>query len=136
MRLKQIPPHTLITAFAAVAWLASFPLRSMNPGFNLGPAADTLMATCVAWWMKMQKASGKADGLMVEVVENIALPYISTAHSNKVQPKPTLGSTTPSVVQPKPTLGSTTPSVVQPKPPTPRPVQPTTKPTGGLPWET
>ena len=117
--IKQVPPHTLITGLAAIAWLASFGLRAVFPDFALGPAADTLMATCVAWWMKVQKDSGKADGLMVEVVENVALPYISTAHADA--PKVPV----PSV--PKPPA---------PKPPAPKPVPTTTtNPAGGLPWE-
>mgnify|MGYP006270223405 CR=1 FL=1 len=110
--IKQVPPHTLITGLAAIAWLASFGLRAVFPDFALGPAADTLMATCVAWWMKQNKAKNP-DGLMNEVLEKVAMPYISTAHS----PAPSV---------PKP---------VQPTP-APKPVPTTTtQPTGGLPWE-
>ena len=121
-KLTQIPPHTLITIVAAIAWLGSFVLRAVNPEFALGPAADTLMATCVAWWMKVQKDSGKADGLMVDVVEKVALPFISTAHADD-PPVPKI----PVPSAPKPPA---------PKPPAPKPVPTTTtKPTGGLPWE-
>jgi hypothetical protein len=120
--LKQIPPHTLITGIAAIAWLASFGLRAMFPGFALGPAADTLMATCVAWWMKANKQKNP-DGLMNEVMEKIALPYISTAHSPDRTPVTTpVGTPAPKPPAPKPTTAVT-------------PTQPTTKPTGGLPWE-
>jgi hypothetical protein len=120
--IKQVPPHTLITGVAAIAWLASFGLRAVFPGFALGPAADTLMATCVAWWMKANKDAGKGDGLMNEVMEKIALPYISTAHSPAPSPA--------AVYTPKPVTPAQKP--VQPSP---KPVQPTTKPPGGLPWE-
>lgn len=118
--IKQVPPHTLITGIAAIAWLASFGLRAVFPDFALGPAADTLMATCVAWWMKQNKAKNP-DGLMNEVMEKIALPYISTAHA------PERTQVTASV---------NTPKQAPPRPITPiTPAQPTTKPTGGLPWE-
>ena len=122
--IKQVPPHTLITGVAAIAWLASFGLRAVFPTFAWGPAADTLMATCVAWWMKQNKEKNP-DGLMNEVMEKIALPYISTAHS----PVP---STPPPVVA----TPAYTPKPSAPRPITPiTPVQPTTKPPGGLPWE-
>ena len=123
--LKQVPPHTLITGIAAIAWLASFGLRAMFPGFALGPAADTLMATCVAWWMKANKQKNP-DGLMNEVMEKIALPYISTAHSpgtERTQVTVPVNTSSQKQSAPRPNTAIT-------------PAQPTTKPTGGgLPWE-
>ena len=114
--IKQVPPHTLITGVAAIAWLASFGLRAVFPGFALGPAADTLMATCVAWWMKQNKATNP-DGLMNDVLEKVALPYIQTAHSPVPASAP--------AYSPKPV-----------QPPAPKPAAPTTtRPPGGLPWE-
>jgi hypothetical protein len=118
--IKQVPPHTLITGIAAIAWLASFGLRAMFPDFKLGPAADTLMATCVAWWMKQNKAKNP-DGLVNEVMEKIALPYIQTAHAPERTPVSAPVSTP--VYTPKPV-----------PPPAPKPVT-TSTPTGGLPWE-
>jgi hypothetical protein len=118
--IKQVPPHTLITGIAAIVWLASFGLRAVFPGFALGPAADTLMATCVAWWMKQNKEKNP-DGLMNEVMEKIALPYISTAHAPE-STQVTAPVSTP-VYTPKPV-----------QPPAPKPVTSST-PIGGLPWE-
>lgn len=125
--IKQVPPHTLITGVAAIAWLASFGLRAVFPTFAWGPAADTLMATCVAWWMKQNKQKNP-DGLMNEVLEKIALPYISTAHApDETERTQVTASVSTPVYTPKPSA---------PGPITPiTPVQPTSKPTGGLPWE-
>lgn len=117
--IKQVPPHTLITGIAAIAWLASFGLRALFPGFALGPAADTLMATCVAWWMKQNQAKNP-DGLVNEVMEKIALPYIQTAHA-------------PEPAQVSPPVSTTYQANRYP----PRPITPITpvQPTGVLPWE-
>lgn len=119
MKFKDIPVPTLITGIAGVAWLGSFGLRALKPDFALGPAADTLMATCTAWWMKTRRdANGGQDDLLTDVVSKVALPYISTAHADD-DPEP-----------PKPA-----------QPYTPKPTQPAPKPTtppkpkpGGMPW--
>ena len=111
MNIKDIPPHTLITGVAAVAWLGSFALRAVNPEFALGPAADALMTTVVGYWFTQNKKSG--DGLLGEVVNKVALPMISTAHAPA--PKPAA------------------PPVPKPVPPTaPKPTTPPKQ--GGLPW--
>ncbi len=113
MNIKDIPPPTLITAGAVVAWLGTFVLRAVNPEFAGGPAADALMATVTAWWMKTRKdANGGKDDLLTEVVGKVGLPMISTAHT----PKPAAPNPAPPV---KP--------AAQP-PPTSTPKQ------GGLPW--
>lgn len=118
MKLKDIPMPTLITGIAGVAWLGSFGLRALKPDFALGPAADTLMATCTAWWMKTrQDANGGQDDLLTEVVSKVAMPYISTAHADDELPKPAQ----PYI--PKPT-----------QPYTPKPAPPTKPKIGGMPW--
>ena len=117
MKLKDIPTPTLITGAAVVLWLGTFVLRSVNPEFSGGPAADALMATVVAWWAKTRKdANGGQDDLITEVLSKNVLPLVSTANTPapvQAQPNPAIGSTKPPVVQPKPT-----------QPPKP----------GGLPW--
>jgi hypothetical protein len=116
VNIKDIPVPTLITGAAALAWLGSFALRAMNPEFSGGPAADAMMATVVAWWMKTRKENnGGKDDLLTEVVSKNVLPMISGAHA----PAPT---PTPSVIPP-------------PKPSAPPPPKPSTPPKqGGLPW--
>ena len=117
MNIKQVPPHTIITAAVAVAWLGSFALRAINPEFALGPAADALMVTTVTYWLKAQAGARKdGSGLVESLVNEVALPMISTAH-------------TPGTPAAKPV----TPA--QPtKSPTPPYTPPTTPPKGGLPW--
>ena len=114
MNIKDIPPHTLITGVAAVAWLGSFGLRALNPEFALGPAADALMTTVVGYWFTANHKAGDGGDLLGEVVNKVAIPMISTAHA---APKPA----------PKPAAPAPKPSAPPPKPTTP------TKP-GGLPW--
>ncbi len=118
MNIKDIPPHTLITAVAAVAWLASFVIRAFVPDFALGTAADALMTTCVGYWFTANKKSGDGSGLLEEVVTSVAMPMIATANS----PKPTAPSAPTSSVPPAPR------PVTPPVRPTPPPAQ------GGLPW--
>lgn len=118
MNLKEIPPHTMITAVAAVGWLASFVLRAVNPAFALGPAADALMTTVVAYWMKANKdAKRDGAGLVDAVMNEVALPMIANAHPAPAPPPDGLRSPQ---AAPKPAPA--------PKPPAP----PTTK--GGSPW--
>jgi hypothetical protein len=111
MKLKDIPPPTLITGVAAIAWLGSFGLRALNPSFALGPAADALMTTVVGWWFTENHKAG--DGLLGSIVSKNVIPSIATAHA---EPKP----------------GQVTPPVYVPKPSPPKPTKPI-KP-GGLPW--
>ncbi len=120
MNIKDIPPHTLITGVAAIAWLGSFGLRALNPEFALGPAADALMTTVVGYWFTVNKKSGKDDGsgLLEEVVTSVAMPMIATAHSSK--PAAPNAPTSPAPPAPRP--------VTPPVRPTPPPAQ------GGLPW--
>jgi hypothetical protein len=114
VNIKNIPTPTLITAGAVVVWLGSFVLRSLNPEFSGGPAADALMATVVAWYAKTRKdANGGKDDLITEVLSKNVLPLVSNAHTT---PAPT----------PAPRPSSPPPSS-PPKPSTP-PKQ------GGLPW--
>ena len=118
MKFKDIPIPTLVTGIAGVAWLGSFGLRALKPDFALGPAADTLMATVVAWWIKTRKDSlGGQDDLLTDIASKVALPYISTAHADD-EPAP-----------PKPAQPYT------PKPAQPYTPKPTTPPKpGGMPW--
>jgi hypothetical protein len=116
VNIKDIPVPTLITGAAALAWLGSFALRAMNPEFSGGPAADAMMATVVAWWMKTRKENnGGKDDLLTEVVGKNVLPMISGAHAPTPTPAP---SPAPRPSPPPP------PST----PPPPPPKQ------GGLPW--
>lgn len=120
MKLKDISLPTLITGIAGVAWLGSFGLRALKPDFALGPAADTAMATCVAWYAKTRLAQGgQGDDLLSEVLTKSVLPYVSTAHAED--------EPAPKSAQPY------TPKPAKPAQPyTPKPTQP--KPGGGMPW--
>ena len=116
MNIKDIPTPTLITGGAVVLWLGSFVVRSMNPEFSGGPAADALVATVIAWWAKTRKdANGGKDDLITEVLTKNVLPIVS--HS-------------PAAAPPTPTPAPT------PAPrPSPPPAPPSTPPKqGGLPW--
>ena len=115
MKLKDIPPHTLITAVAGVAWLGSFVIRSIKPDFALGAAADALMTTVVGYWFTANHKAGGND-LLNEVVTKVGVPYISTAHQDKPTPPPYMPPPRPS-----------TPPPYTP-PPRSAPKQ------GGLPW--
>lgn len=117
MKLKDIPTPTLITGGAVVLWLGTFALRSVNPEFSGGPAADALMATVVAWYAKNRKdANGGKDDLITEVLTKNVLPMVSTANT----PTPSAPTSMP-------------PPSPAPKPAMPpKPTQPP-KP-GGLPW--
>ena len=116
MNIKDIPVPTLITGAAALAWLGSFALRAMNPEFSGGPAADAMMATVVAWWMKTRKENnGGKDDLLTEVVSKNVLPMISGAHAPTPAPAPYPAPTSP-------------PRPAAPPPPSTPPKQ------GGLPW--
>ena len=120
MKLKDIPMPTLVAGAASVLWVGSFGLRAIKPDLAIGPAADTLMATVVAWWIKTRKESlGGQDDLLTEVASKVALPYISTAHADD---EPPAQPYTPKPAQP--------PKPVQPY--TPKPTAPP-KP-GGMPW--
>ena len=116
MKLKDIPLPTLVTGIAGVAWLGSFGLRALKPDFALGPAADTMFATCVAWYAKTRLAKEGQDDLLSEVLTKSVVPLISTAHADDEPPKP---------AQPY------TPKPAQPY--TPKPTTPP-KPPGGMPW--
>ena len=116
MKFKDIPMPTLVTGIAGVAWLGSFGLRALKPDFALGPAADTMFATCVAWYAKTRLAQGGQDDLLSEVLTKSVVPYISTAHAE--EPEPAKPAYAPAPYTPKPTA---------PKPSAPK------KP-GGLPW--
>ena len=123
MKFKAIPAYTWVAGVAAVAWVGSFGLRAIKPDMAIGPAADTLMATVVAYWMKARKAANNGeDDLLTEVAAKVALPYISTAHSDKPAPD------SPAPYTPKPTTYNP-PPYTPPRPSTP----PAPKP-GGLPW--
>ncbi len=113
---KDIPAYTWVAGVAAVAWVGSFGLRAIKPDMAIGPAADTLMATVVAYWMKARKAANNGeDDLLTEVAAKVALPYISTAHSDKPD---------------TPTQAPYTPKPVPPY--TPKPTAPPKQ--GGMPW--
>ena len=122
MKLREIPPHTLITGIAGIAWLGSFVARAIKPDFALGAAADALMTTVVGYWFTADhKAKGGGD-LLGEVVTKVGLPYISTAHSDAPQ------------TSQKPV---TKPTYTNPRPgaPTAKPGTKATPPKqGGLPW--
>jgi len=110
MKFKDIPVPTLVTGIAGVAWLGSFGLRALKPDFALGPAADTMFATCVAWYAKTRSAKGGQDDLLSEVLTKSVVPFISTAHAEEPEPP-------------------------KPAPYTPKPApKPTPKKPGGLPW--
>ena len=122
MKLKDIPIPTLVAGAASVLWVGSFGLRAIKPDLAIGPAADTLMATVVAWWIKTRKdAQGGQDDLLTEVATKFALPYISTAHADD---EPPAQPYTPKPAQP-----------YSPKPAQPYTPKPTTPPKpGGMPW--
>ena len=113
-KLKAIPPHTLITAVAGVAWLGSFVIRAVNPDFALGAAADALMTTVVGYWFTANHKAGDGDDLLGAVVSKNVLPAISGAHA---PPKPSQPAAPPAS-----------------KPYTPKPVPPASTKQGGLPW--
>lgn len=129
MKLKDIPAPTLITAGAVVAWLGTFVLRAVNPDFSGGPAADALMATVTAWWMKTRKdANGGKDDLITEVVGKNVLPYISTAHAEDT---PAPQQAPPQQAAPRPPSYQPPVTGVPPRPYTPPPASPKQ---GGMPW--
>ncbi len=116
MKLKEIPTYTWVAGVAAVAWVGSFGLRAIKPDYGLGPAADTLMATVAAWYVKARKdANNGQDDLITDVVTKVAMPIFSTAHTPE-KPKPEQPYTPKPAPAPKTT----------PKPTTPKP--------GGMPW--
>lgn len=118
MKIKDIPLPTLVTGIAGVAWLGSFGLRALKPDFALGPAADTMFATCVAWYAKTRLAKEGQDDLLSEVLTKSVVPLISTAHADD-EP-----AATPKPAQP-----------YTPKPAQPYTPKPTTPPKpGGMPW--
>jgi hypothetical protein len=121
VKLKDIPTPTLITGGAVVLWLGTFVLRSINPEFTGGPAADALMATVVAWWAKTRATTHGEGDLISEVLTKNVLPLVSPP------PKP---GTPPPSVPPKPPPAYT-PAPYTPKPYTPKPTAPTK---GGMPW--
>ena len=121
MKLKDIPPHTLITGVAGIAWLGSFVIRAIKPDFALGAAADALMTTVVGYWFTANHKAGGND-LLNEVVTKVGLPYISKAHSD--------APPAPPAPKPSPTYPST-----RPGPPPAYPAPKATPPKqGGLPW--
>jgi hypothetical protein len=121
--IKDIPVPTLVTGMTAVVWLGSFVLRSVNPEFTGGPAADALLATTVAWWAKTRKAKNGQDDLISEVLTKNVLPMVS--HT------PPPADVAPPTAYPKPAPAPYQPP--QPVPPTYSP--PASKPKqGGLPW--
>jgi hypothetical protein len=108
VNIKDIPTPTLITGGAVVLWLGTFALRSVNPEFSGGPAADALVATVIAWWAKTRKDANGEDDLISQVLTKNVLPIVSTT------PAPTSAA---------------------PKPAPPMPPKPSTPPKpGGLPW--
>lgn len=113
-KLKGIPVPTLITGAAVVLWLGTFALRSINPEFSGGPAADALLATIVAWWAKTRATSHGKDDLISEVLSKNVLPMISPTAPPAYTPPP-------QTYTPKPTA-----------PYTPKPTAPPKQ--GGLPW--
>ncbi len=121
--IKDIPVPTLVTGMTAVVWLGSFVLRSVNPEFTGGPAADALLATTVAWWAKTRKARNGQDDLISEVLTKNVLPMVSNT--------PPPADVAPPTAYPKPAAAPYHPP--QPVPPTYSP--PASKPKqGGLPW--
>jgi hypothetical protein len=121
--IKDIPVPTLVTGMTAVVWLGSFVLRSVNPEFTGGPAADALLATTVAWWAKTRKAKNGQDDLISEVLTKNVLPMVSNT--------PPPADVAPPITYPKPAPATYQPP--QPVPPTYSP--PASKPKqGGLPW--
>ena len=128
MSVKDIPPHTLITGAVAIAWLGSFVIRAVNPAFTMGAAADGLMVTCVTYWMRANaKGKQNGDGLVESLVNEVALPMISTANSPQGAQLPVLPGAPQPAPQPAPAY---TPKPQQPQPYTPKPAQPKK----GLPW--
>lgn len=123
MKLRDIPPHTLITAVAAVAWLASFVIRAFVPDFALGTAADALMTTCVGYWFTANHKAGDGDGLVGAVVSKNVLPAISGAHAPKSPVPAQKPAPSPSYPPARPG-----PPTAQPATRNPPPQQ------GGLPW--
>jgi len=123
-RGKELPTPAVITGVAGVLWLGSFGLRAIKPDLAIGPAADTLMGTCVAWYAKTRLSSGGQDDLLSQVLTTSVLPFVSTAHADTDTPAP--GS--PAPYTPKPTTYNPPPYTL-PRPSTP----PAPKP-GGLPW--
>lgn len=117
MNLKSIPPHTLITGIAGIAWLGSFVIRAFNPDFALGTAADALMTTCVGYWFTANHRAGDGGDLLGEVVNKVGLPMISKAHAPAAPP--------PAAPPP-----AAPPSYTPP----PRPYTPPASKQGGLPW--
>jgi len=115
VKLKDIPTPTLITGAAVVLWLGTFVLRSVNPEFTGGPAADALAATVIAWWAKTRAASHGKDDLISEVLTKNVLPLVSP----------------PSSSPPPYTPPAYTPAPYTPKPTAPKPTAPTK---GGMPW--
>ena len=134
MSVKDVPPHTLITGAVAIAWLGSFVIRAVNPAFTMGAAADGLMVTCVTYWMRANsKSKQNGDGLVESLVNEVALPMISTANSPQDAQLPTL----PGAPQPAPPPYTQQ----QPQPYTPKPQQQQpsyapkpAQPKKGLPW--
>ena len=122
-RGKELPTPAVITGAAGLLWLGSFGLRAIKPDMAIGPAADTLMATCVAWFAKTRLAKNGQDDLLSQVLTTSVLPFVSSAHADPDTPAP--GS--PAPYTPKPT---TYPPYTPPRPSTPPPAP---KP-GGLPW--
>jgi hypothetical protein len=120
VKLRDIPPHTLITAVAAVAWLGSFVIRAFVPDFALGTAADALMTTCVGYWFTANHRAGDDDDLLGAVVSKNVLPAIAGAHAPDGPPKPSPAPSYPPPGQRPPTA--------QPAPTKAPPTQ------GGLPW--
>ena len=114
MNLKSIPPHTLITGVAAIAWLGSFVIRAFKPDFALGAAADALMTTCVGYWFTANHKAGDGGDLLGEVVNKVGIPMISKAHAPPVPSAPPVQSVP-----------------IQPYQP---PVKPPPTSQGGLPW--
>jgi hypothetical protein len=123
-RGKELPLPAVITGAAGVLWLGSFGLRAIKPDLAIGPAADTLMATCVAWLAKTRLAKNGQDDLLSQVLTTSVLPFVSTAHADTDTPAPA----SPAPYTPKPTTYNP-PPYTPPRPSTP----PAPKP-GGLPW--
>lgn len=104
MKFKDIPPHTLITGVAGIAWLGSFVVRAIKPDFALGAAADALMTTVVGYWFTAEHKSGGND-LLNEVVSKVGIPYISTAHGDKPKAAPPPRPSVPPPASKKPNQG-------------------------------
>lgn len=122
MNLKSIPPHTLITGVAAIAWLGSFFIRAFKPDFALGAAADALMTTCVGYWLTANHKAGDGGDLLGEVVNKVGIPMISKAHA---PPVPTATPVPTAPVQSVPVQPYQPPVQSKPSPPSSQ---------GGLPW--